>query len=216
MHVGMVTISGEKMSKSIGNVKSIKHVLDNWGANIARLFCLSGHYSKPIDYSEELLKENLIKWRQAETCYYELIHSNNEKQNDGVIAIVKKISNDFDEALEDDFNTHLALLAFFSLVKEANRLAADENLGINDVKTIKPEFERMLEILGLSIPEISEEQKQEIDRMIENRERLRNEKQFAEADKIRSSLNEMNIELIDHKGKTIWMRKENIKADIWT
>ena len=216
MHVGMVTISGEKMSKSIGNVKSIKHVLDNWGANIARLFCLSGHYSKPIDYSEELLKENLIKWRQAETCYYELIHSNNEKQNDGVIAIVKKISNDFDEALEDDFNTHLALLAFFSLVKEANRLAADENLGINDVKTIKPEFERMLEILGLSIPKISQEQKQEIDKMIENRERLRNEKQFAEADKIRASLNEMNIELIDHKGKTIWMKKENIKADIWT
>ena len=56
MHVGMVTINGEKMSKSLGNIKSIKHVLDNWGSNIIRLFCLSGHYSKPIDYSEELLK----------------------------------------------------------------------------------------------------------------------------------------------------------------
>ncbi|MFB5609744.1 MAG: cysteine--tRNA ligase, partial [Nitrosarchaeum sp.] len=73
MHVGMVTINGEKMSKSLGNIKSIKHVLDNWGSNIIRLFCLSGHYTKPIDYSEELLKENLIKWRQVETCYYELI-----------------------------------------------------------------------------------------------------------------------------------------------
>ena len=78
MHVGMVTIDGEKMSKSIGNVKSIKHVLENWGPNIIRLFCLSGHYSKPIDYSEELLKENLTKWRQVETCYYELIHADNE------------------------------------------------------------------------------------------------------------------------------------------
>ncbi len=102
------------------------------------------------------------------------------------------------------------------MVKEANRLAADENLGINEAKTIKPEFERMLEILGLDIPKISQEQKQEIDKMIENRERLRNEKQFAEADKIRASLNEMNIELIDHKGKTIWMKKENIKSHIWT
>jgi len=214
MHVGMVTINGEKMSKSLGNIKSIKYVLDNWGSNIARLFCLSGHYSKPIDYSEELLKENLIKWRQAETCYYELIHANNEIQSDDVDAIVKKISKEFDDALEGDFNTHLALSAFFSLVKEANRLAADENLGINEAKTIKPEFERMLEVLGLGFPKISQEQKQEIDKMIENRERLRNEKQFAEADKIRDSLNEMNIELIDHKEKTIWMKKENIKSDI--
>ena len=216
MHVGMVTIKGEKMSKSLGNIKSIKHVLDNWGSNIIRLFCLSGHYSKPIDYSEELLKENLIKWRQAETCYYELIHAKNEIQSDGVTKILKKISKDFDGALEDDFNTHLALSAFFSLIKEANRLAADENLGTNEAKTIKSEFERMLEILGLDIPKISQEQKQEIDKMIENRERLRKEKQFAEADKIRDSLNDMNIELIDHKGKTIWMKKENIKADNWT
>ena len=68
MHVGMVTISGEKMSKSLGNTKSIKHVLGNWGPNIIRLFCLSGHYSKVIDYSEEMLKENITKWRQVETC----------------------------------------------------------------------------------------------------------------------------------------------------
>ncbi|MGH1567223.1 MAG: cysteine--tRNA ligase, partial [Nitrosopumilus sp.] len=67
MHVGMVTINGEKMSKSLGNIKSIKHVLERWGPNIIRLFCLSGHYSKPIDYSEKLLEENLTKWRQVET-----------------------------------------------------------------------------------------------------------------------------------------------------
>jgi len=80
MHVGMVTITGEKMSKSLGNTKSIKHVLENWGPNIIRLFCLSGHYSKVIDYSEEMLKENLTKWRQVETCYFELIHANNQNQ----------------------------------------------------------------------------------------------------------------------------------------
>ena len=78
MHVGMVTIEGEKMSKSLGNTKSIKYVLENWGPNIIRLFCLSGHYSKVIDYSEEMLKENITKWRQVESCYYELVHANNE------------------------------------------------------------------------------------------------------------------------------------------
>ncbi|TRZ69703.1 MAG: cysteine--tRNA ligase [Nitrosopumilaceae archaeon] len=214
MHVGMVTISGEKMSKSLGNIKSIKHVLDNWGANIIRLFCLSGHYSKPIDYSEELLKENLTKWRQAEICYYELIHANNENHNNEIKSAVKETSNEFDNALESDFNTHLALLAFFKLVKEVNYLAAEEKLDSNDAKIIIPEFERMLEILGLIIPKITLEKKQEIDNLITAREQLRKEKKFQEADKIRDKLNEMNIELVDHKGKTIWMKKEKIRADI--
>ena len=214
MHVGMVTINGEKMSKSLGNIKSIKHVLDNWGSNVIRLFCLSGHYSKPIDYSEELLKENLIKWRQAEICYYELIHANDENHDSKIKSLITEISSEFDNALESDFNTHLALLAFFKLVKEVNHLAAEEKLDSNDAKIIIPEFERMLEILGLIIPKITLEQKQEIDNLITNREQLRKEKKFQEADKIRNRLNEMNIELIDHKGKTIWIRKEKIKADI--
>ena len=211
MHVGMVTISGEKMSKSSGNTKSIKYVLENWGPNIIRLFCLSGHYSKVIDYSEEMLNENLTKWRQAETCYYELIHANSENQEE-VIENIKKISIEFDNALEDEFNTHLALSAFFQLVKETNRLAAEEKLGRKDSEIIKKEFERMLIILGLSIPEMTEDKKQEIDNLISNREKLRREKQFEDADKIRDKLNEMNIELIDHKERTIWMKKENIKA----
>ena len=212
MHVGMVTIDGEKMSKSIGNIKSIKHVIENWGPNIIRLFCLSGHYSKPIDYSEELLKENLTKWRQAETCYYELIHTNNEN-NENVTEMTQKLGSEFDKALEEDFNTHLALSAFFQLIKEANRLAAEEKLGKEDAKIIKAEFQRMLKILGLDIPEMTDSMKQEINTMIENREKFRQEKQFQEADQIRDKLNEMNVELMDHKGKTIWMKKENIKAE---
>ena len=212
MHVGMVTINGEKMSKSIGNTKSIKQVLENWGSNIIRLFCLSGHYSKVIDYSEEMLKENLTKWRQVETCYYELIHANSENQ-EKVNSIIEKMGSEFDDALENDFNTHLALSAFFQLVKETNRLAAEEKLGKEDSRIIKKEFERMLVILGLNIPEMTEDKKQEIDNLISNREKFRTEKQFEDADKIRDKLNEMNIELIDHKEKTIWMKKENIKAE---
>ena len=212
MHVGMVTISGEKMSKSLGNTKSIKHVLENWGPNISRLFCLSGHYSKVIDYSEEMLKENITKWRQAETCYYELIHANNENDVD-IEKIVSKIGTEFDDALDDDFNTHLALSAFFQLVKEGNRLAAEEKLGKTDANIIKKEFDRMLGILGLNIPKITETEKQEIDNLIISREQFRKEKQFDKADEIRDKINEMNIELIDHKGKTTWMKKENIKSE---
>ena len=212
MHVGMVTISGEKMSKSLGNTKSIKHVLENWGANIIRLFCLSGHYSKVIDYSEEMLKENLIKWRQVETCYYELIHAESEKHEKNTQNI-EKIGIEFDEALESDFNTHLGLSAFFQLVKETNRLAAEEKLSKESAQIIKKEFERMTNILGLAIPEMTQDEKQAIDDLIQNREKLRKEKQFEEADKIRGQLNEMNVELIDHKERTIWMKKEKIQSE---
>ena len=212
MHVGMVTITGEKMSKSLGNTKSIKHVLENWGSNIIRLFCLSGHYSKVIDYSEEMLKENLTKWRQVETCYFELIHANNVEQ-ENITEKIKKISLEFDKSLEDDLNTHLALSSFFQLVKETNRLAASEKLGKENSIIIMKEFERISKILGLKIPKMDQEEKEEIDSLILNREKLRGEKQFEDADKIRDQLNEMNIELMDHKGKTIWMKKEKIQKD---
>jgi cysteinyl-tRNA synthetase len=213
MHVGMVTINGEKMSKSLGNIKSIKHVLDNWGPNIIRLFCLSGHYSKPIDYSEELLRENLTKWRQAETCYFELIHADSSDIN-GIDEMIGQISKEFDDALESDFNTHLALSAFFKLVKETNRIAAESTIGKSDAVKIVPEFERMLAILGLNIPKITLDEKLEIDSLIVKREEFRKEKEFEKADKIRDKISEMNIELVDHKGKTIWIKKEKIKSDI--
>ena len=212
MHVGMVTISGEKMSKSLGNTKSIKHVLENWGSNIIRLFCLSGHYSKVIDYSEDMLKENLTKWRQVETCYFELIHAKNESQ-ENITEKIEKISLGFDKSMEDDLNTHLALSSFFELVKETNRLAAEEKLGIENSIIIKKEFKRISEILGLNIPEMSQNEKEKIDDLISNREKFREEKQFDKADQIRDELNEMNIELIDHKEKTIWMKKEKIKSE---
>ena len=212
MHVGMVTITGEKMSKSLGNTKSIKQVLENWGPNIIRLFCLSGHYSKVIDYSEEMLKENLTKWRQVETCYFELIHANNENQ-ENISENIRKIGIEFDKSLESDFNTHLALSAFFQLVKETNRVAAAEKLGKENAIIIKKEFERISNILGLTIPEMNQNEKYEIDNLILNREKLRKEKQFEKADKIRDELNEMNIELIDHKERTIWMKKEKIKSE---
>lgn len=212
MHVGMVTINGEKMSKSAGNTKSIKFVLENWGPNIIRLFCLSGHYSKVIDYSEEMLKENLIKWRQVETCYYELVHADSNDQEE-VIQIIEKTGKEFDNALEDDLNTHLALSSFFQLTKETNKLAAEGKLGKENAQLIKKEFHRMKNVLGLHIPEIFESEKQEIDNLISNREIFRKEKKFEDADKIRDKLNEMNIELIDHKEKTIWMKKEKIKAE---
>ncbi len=213
MHVGMVTINGEKMSKSLGNIRSVRNVLDNWGPNVIRLFCISGHYSKAIDYSEELLKENLIKWRQVETAYYEMIMSEGTGPTDEITTLITECRAEFDSALDSDFNTLLATNAFFKLVRGINRIAASEEMSKSVVNIALPEFERMLDILGLQVQKTTESEKQAITELLQKRELLRAQKQYSEADKIRDQISAQNIVLLDHKNKTIWMKKEKIKSD---
>ena len=213
MHVGMITINGEKMSKSKGNTKTIRHVLENFGPNIVRLFCLSGHYSKPIDYSEDLLQENITKWRQVESCYYELNLAQGDGSTDEIKKIISECQNEFDNALESDVNTHLALSAFFKFVNEINQLAASETITKSISDLAIPAFEKMIIILGLKIPKITKEEISSINEMIQKRESLRAEKKFQEDDRIRDQISEMGIELIEHKNRTAWIKKEKIQAE---
>ena len=213
MHAGMITINGEKMSKSIGNVKSINHVLESWGPNVARLFCVSGHYSKPIDYTEDLLKENLIKLRQIETCYYELRLAEGTQETEDVSSLLEDSRVKFDAALNDDFNTPLALSVFFNMIKNVNSLAAEEKITKNISEKMLPVLEYMLDVLGLKIQTVSDEEIKSVFALIKKRENLREQKQFEEADKIRDEIASMGISLIDHKNRTIWMKKETIKAE---
>jgi len=213
MHVGMITINGEKMSKSLGNVKSVSHVLENWGPNIIRLFCLSGSYSKPIDYSEILLKENITKLRQIESCYYELRLADGIDDEVTVEKLVNDCKNEFNSALNNDLNTPLALTIYYKLIREVNSLSAEEKLTETSAKIILPEFERMSDILGIKILKVSDDEKNEINQMIKKRDEYRAEKNYDEADKIREQIAERNIIFVDHKNKTRWIKQEKIKAE---
>jgi len=213
MHVGMITINGEKMSKSIGNVKSVNHVLGNWGPNIVRLFCLSGGYRKPIDYSEELLRENITKLRQIETCYFELWLA--EDAGDGTVGekLVEECKEEFDSALNDDLNTPDALKAYYKLIKEVDSLAADEKITQTSAKIILPEFERMSEILGIQITKVSDAEKNEINQIVKKRDEYRMQKNYKQADSIRNELTGKNVVFVDHKKKTTWVKQEMINAE---
>ena len=213
MHAGMITINGEKMSKSVGNVKSINHVLESWGPNVARLFCISGHYSKPIDYTEDLLKENLIRLRQIETCYYELRLAEESQETEDISSLLEESREKFDAALNDDFNTSLGLSVFFNMIKTINSLAAEEKITKKIAEQALPVLEYMLEVLGIEIQTVSDEEIESVFELINKREALREEKQFEEADKIRDQIAGLGISLIDHKNKTLWMKKEAIKSE---
>jgi len=213
MHVGMITINGEKMSKSLGNIKSVNHVLDNWGPNIIRLFCLSGSYSKPIDYSEKLLKENITKLRQIESCYYELRLSEGTGEETTAEKLIKECKEEFDSALNNDFNTPLALTAYYKLIREVDAIAADEKITQTSAGIILPEFERMSAILGIQILKVSDTEKNEINQMVKKRDEYRMQKNYEEADNIRAKIAEKNIIFVDHKNKTTWVKQEKIKVE---
>ena len=213
MHAGMITINGEKMSKSVGNIKSINHVLDLWGPNVARLFCISGHYSKPIDYTEELLKENLIRFRQIETCYYELRLAEQQEELEDISSLLDESRKKFDSALNNDLNTPLGLSIFFNMIKTINSLAAEEKISMKMSEKALPVLEYMLDVLGIKIQTVSDDEIKSIFKLLEKREELRKNKQFEEADEIRREISDMGIQLIDHKTKTLWMKKEKINSD---
>ena len=212
MHVGMVTINGDKMSKSMNNIKTVRHVLENWSANTVRLFCLSGHYSKPIDYTDALLKESLIRWRQAEAAWHELIQARAGDAGDAG-QVARECRREFVRALEEDFNTHAALSAFFKMVREVNRLASDGQMTQGIADAIRPEMERCMGILGLAMPDMSREYIESVNEMVRQRREMRQAGRYDEADSIRDRISEMGIELLDHKSGTSWIRKEPVKAE---
>jgi len=210
IHSGMVTVNSEKMSKSLGNIVTIQDTLSKWGPNCVRLYCISGHYSKPLDYSEKLLDESSHKWRQIETCACELRFAIG---NHGYIKEVEQLSDQtmkaFESAMEDDLNTSLAFTVFLRLVTELNRYAAEEKLTADMSKIASVIFNNIMSVLGLRVSEADDREKKEIENFISMRDQLRRQKKFDESDKIRNKLvDEYSVELIDHKKRTIWSKFE--------
>ncbi|HEU4605689.1 MAG TPA: cysteine--tRNA ligase [Nitrososphaera sp.] len=209
VHSGMVTINSQKMSKSLGNVVTIEQALKSWGMNTLRLYCLSVHYAKPLDYTDELLKESVQRWRQIETCACEL---RSAAGSGGEVDAVKQICGEslkaFEAAMDDDMNTSLALTEFLKLVTKLNQYAAADRLTKEMAGSAMPAFDRIMGILGLRAVEAGEQERKEIEGLVADRNRLRAEKKFREADEIRKKLLDRSVELLDHKGRTVWVKRE--------
>ena len=99
------------------------------------------------------------------------------------------------------------------MIKNINGLAAEEKITMDMSRDALPVLEYMLDVLGIKIQTVSDEEVKSVFDLIYKRESLREEKQFDEADKIRDEIASRGISLIDHKNKTLWMKKEAIKAE---
>jgi cysteinyl-tRNA synthetase len=204
VHSGMVT-----MSKSLGNIVTVEQALKSWGMNTLRLYCLSVHYAKPLDYTHELLKESAQRWRQVETCGFELRFA---AGSGGEVNAVHKLCDEsmkvFEAAMDDDMNTSLALTEFLKLVTKLNQYAAADKLTKEMADAALPAFGKIMDILGLKTVEAGGKEIKEIEKMVAERNKLRAEKKFKEADEIRKKLLERSVELLDHRGRTVWVRRE--------
>ena len=210
MHVGMVTFKDEKMSKSLGNVVSLREALSRCGPNALRLYLLSVHYTKPLDYNQENLSEAIQKWRQIEHCVFEL---NGIKRRGEVptqsIGDIEQIFIEFQNAMNGDMNTSLAIASVLKLANVVNKLSSLDRLTYDTSMIVLPMLNTMLEILGLKVLEVPNEEKLNIERLIKERNAFRRAGRYQESDEIRKRLYfSYNVELTDHKDYTTWKKIE--------
>lgn len=216
LHIGMVTIKSEKMSKSIGNTIKISELLEKINPNIIRLFCLSAHYSKPLDYSEGVIEEIKTRWGQIENAYYELKYridndlqfAHNPKFD---YAIFKSecigYYEEFEGFIEDNLNLSNALTSFFKFISKINSIFSIEVADKEKSYFIYKLLEKFFFALGLKIAPVLDKDKDKIQELIKKRDTFRNHKNYEVADEIREELlTKFNVELIDHKGFTVWKK----------
>jgi len=215
VHVGMITINSEKMSKSLRNMIVLKSALKKWGSNVLRLYLISSQYSKPMDYNDEILQESLQKWRQIEHCIYELRTTKNVSENmDEFEDKCNGFLNNFLSSLDSNLNTPLALTSFMKLVSYVNNLSSSEKLTIRMSDKALPIVDTIMDIIGIKIVEIDNDTKFKIEEMIDRRDNLRAEKKFQAADNLRKKIFELfDVELTDHSKYTSWKKKERIEFE---
>jgi len=200
MHAGAVRVDGEKMSKSLGNFFTIREILDKYPAEVVRFLLLSSQYRSAINYSEDSLKEAQTK---LERFYNALLNV--------PVGDVKDIDNDysarFHAAMDDDFNTPVAIAVLFDLVRDLNKASGDEQA------TLAGQLRFLGGVLGClqSDPQSflqsgAGDEAEWIEEMIQKRLEAKKAKDFATADAVRDELTAKGIVLKDGPEGTTWSK----------
>jgi len=221
LHNGMVNVSGEKMSKSLGNFTTIRKTLDEAGIApmVLRLFLLQGQYRKPIDFTEEAIASTANGWG---TIKDGLLFANQFGEQLGWkaeanVELLGEVCDRFNEAMDDDLNTSAALSVLFELAKELRRVGnlLSHGEAISESKEMLQQQWHTLavlaDLLGLEAEAAAELAgglaEAEIEAMIAQRKAAKAEKNYAESDRIRDALKGQGINLIDKPGgEVIWTR----------
>lgn len=204
MHAGAVRVDGEKMSKSLGNFFTIRDVLAKYPAEVVRYLLVASHYRSPINYSEDNLKE---AYAALERFYIAL--------KDLPVAKVVDDKNDyiarFSLAMNDDFNTPEACSILFDMAREINRLKPIDLTAAASLGAQLKQLGGLLGVLQLNPEDFLQANTHntkvdtaKVESLIQARLQARNNKNWAESDRIRDQLKEMGVIIEDSKNGTTW------------
>ena len=211
MHNGFLNINNKKMSKSAGNFFTVREIGEKYPLQVIRFFMLSAHYRTPLNFSDTLVesaKTGLDRILTAIDLCREMAAkeetgslSDAEKEHFAKVeALVKK----FEDAMEDDFNTADAVSAIFEIVRESNSTVKD--FSADYAKKVLKVLKDLCGVLGIETTKEEEILDEEIEKLIEERQAARKNKDFARADEIRDQLLEQGIVLKDTREGVKWSR----------
>lgn len=212
LHNAFLNIDNKKMSKSLGNFRTVREISQQYDLQVLRFFMLSAHYRSQLNFSADLMEAAKNAYERIVNCVDTLKDhlSRMQKQNllDEETALKEETQGyvtKFEEAMEDDFNTADGIAAVFELVKFANtRVTAESSkeFGQYVLHTIT----KLCDVLGLIVEKEDEILDQEIEELIEKRQQARKEKDFQKADQIRDELLARGIMLKDTREGVKWKR----------
>ena len=204
MHNGFVRINDEKMSKSLGNFFTVREILERYQAEEVRYFILTSQYRSPLNYSDE----HLDNARNALTRFYTALRGLPE----ATPAADTQFEKDFHAAMQDDFNTPEALATLFELVREINRVRADDEATAASLGALLRQLGDLIGILQSDAESYlrggasANDGDAEIDTLVAQRNEAKANKDWGTADEIRNKLQEMGIVLEDGPSGTTWRR----------
>lgn len=214
MHVGLVNIAGARMAKSLRNYVPIHEALRKCGPNVIRLYAVLSHYRSPVEFAEQAFDRTAQLWHLIENAVAEL-----QSSVGGRAAGAKKLRSvadaayrEFDHAMKSDLNTPIAVGALMKLVKLVNRTASEGKLTYRASKAVSEVLGKIMWVFGLQTLSVTTEEKQQVERLVGERNQLRRLKKFSEADEVRETLRKRGIELVDYPNRTVW-RKTSILSD---
>jgi cysteinyl-tRNA synthetase len=212
MHNAFLNINNKKMSKSLGNFFTVRDISEKYDLQVLRFFMLQAHYRSPLNFSAELMeaaKNSLERILTAsDNLKFLAKHAKAKelkKQEEKQIIEADAYRIQFEEAMEDDFNTADALSSIFELVKYAN-LNANESSSEAFLHILIKELTLLMNICGIVLEKEEENLDAWVEQLIEERQTARKEKQFQRADEIRDILLEKGIVLEDTREGVKWKK----------
>lgn len=208
IHHGLLTINAQKMAKSLKNFITVDEALAKYTADELKLFFLSSHYASPLDFNEEKMHE-VKKNIERFTIFFleaEGLRTQGIKPAQKLPKVLKERSDEFLEAMSDDFNTPRALAALFEMISDTYKLKSDRNYPGILLKAAEVIREFGCAILGLSmnftLGSLSAQEKQ----LLDDRGQARAQKDFKRSDELREALKALGIIVEDAAGGQKWRR----------